>query len=115
PKIAGNIGTVAVEVAEQLNKDETLVLELSSFQLMGVERFQPKVAVLLTLFEAHLDYHGDFNSYQQAKSKIFTQQTEADFLVYNADDARVVSLIQSSQAQKVPFSLKSKQPNGVWI
>lgn len=115
PKIAGNIGTVAVEVAEQLNKDEILVLELSSFQLMGVERFQPKVSVLLNLFEAHLDYHGDFNHYQMAKAKIFAQQTESDFLVYNADDARVVALVQSSKAEKVPFSLKSKQPNGVWV
>lgn len=115
PKIAGNIGTVAVEVAEQLHQDETLVLELSSFQLMGVERFRPKVAVLLNLFEAHLDYHGDFNNYQVAKAKIFAQQTEADYLVYNADDAKVVALVQSSQAQKIPFSLKSKQPNGVWI
>lgn len=115
PKIAGNIGTVAVEVAEQLSEDETLVLELSSFQLMGVDQFQPKVAVLLNLFEAHLDYHGDFNHYQAAKAKIFAQQTEADFLVYNADDDRVVQLIQSSKAQRIPFSLKSKQPNGVWV
>ena len=115
PKIAGNIGTVAVEVAEQLSEDETLVLELSSFQLMGVDQFQPKVAVLLNLFEAHLDYHGDFNHYQAAKAKIFAQQTEADFLVYNADDDRVVQLIQSSKAQRIPFSLKSKQSNGVWV
>ena len=115
PKIAGNIGTVAVEVAEQLKQDETLVLELSSFQLMGVDRFRPKVAVLLNLFEAHLDYHGDFNHYQMAKAKIFAQQTEADFLVYNADDDRVVELIQSSKAQRIPFSLKNKQSNGVWV
>ncbi|HHU19170.1 MAG TPA: UDP-N-acetylmuramoyl-L-alanine--D-glutamate ligase [Bacilli bacterium] len=115
PKIAGNIGTVAVEVAEQLNVDETLVLELSSFQLMGVDQFQPKVAVLLNLFEAHLDYHGDFNHYQAAKAKIFAQQTEEDSLVYNADDDRVVELIQSSKAQRLPFSLKHKQPHGIWV
>ncbi len=114
-RVAGNIGTVAVEVAEQLQEDETLVLELSSFQLMGIDHFSPKVSVLLNLFEAHLDYHGDFNNYQEAKAMIFNQQTEADYLVYNADDPRVCQLIQSAKATLVPFSIKDKQLEGAWV
>src|SRR5699024_3161977 len=51
-KLAGNIGIVATEVAETLEKDEKLILELSSFQLMGVNKFKPRVSALLNLFEA---------------------------------------------------------------
>ncbi|HSU79125.1 MAG TPA: Mur ligase family protein, partial [Candidatus Angelobacter sp.] len=58
PIVAGNIGTVLSEVAQEATKDQVLVAELSSFQLMGTEHFHPKIAVLLNLFEAHLDYHG---------------------------------------------------------
>ncbi|MBU5595398.1 UDP-N-acetylmuramoyl-L-alanine--D-glutamate ligase [Amphibacillus sp. MSJ-3] len=114
-KIAGNIGEVAVEVAEQLRSDEKLVLELSSFQLMGIDQFQPKIAVLLNLFESHLDYHGDFNAYQSAKAKIFESLTKDDFLVYNADDPRVVKLVEPSYAKKVPFSRIQKEIDGAWV
>lgn len=113
-KIAGNIGVVAVEVAEQLTKEEVLVLELSSFQLMGVDQFKPTIAVLLNLFEAHLDYHGDFASYKAAKAKVFARLTEDDYLIYNADDADVVEMIQQTKAQRIPFSLNNRQPEGAW-
>ncbi|WP_440895199.1 UDP-N-acetylmuramoyl-L-alanine--D-glutamate ligase [Amphibacillus sp. Q70] len=114
-KIAGNIGEVAVEVAENLKPDEKLVLELSSFQLMGLDRFQPKIAVLLNLFESHLDYHGNFTAYQEAKAKIFARLSEDDFLVYNADDARVVKLIESTKAKRIPFSRKQTDIKGAWV
>ncbi|MBM7540478.1 UDP-N-acetylmuramoyl-L-alanine--D-glutamate ligase [Amphibacillus cookii] len=113
-QLAGNIGRVAIEVAEQLKDDEKLVLELSSFQLKGVKTFKPKIAVFLNLFEAHLDYHGDFLDYQQAKANIFARLTAEDYLVYNADDVRVSQLIQSSAATRIPFSTTTKRVDGAW-
>ena len=71
PVIAGNIGTVACEVAQDAKENEVVVTELSSFQLMGVELFQPKIAAFLNLFEAHLDYHGTKKEYGLAKANIF--------------------------------------------
>src|SRR5699024_7695828 len=59
-KIAGNIGVVASEVVQTLQPDEQIVVELSSFQLLGVQTFKPKIAVLLNIYEAHLDYHKTF-------------------------------------------------------
>ena len=50
---------------------KVVVTELSSFQLMGVELFQPKIAAFLNLFEAHLDYHGTKKEYGLAKANIF--------------------------------------------
>lgn len=113
-KIAGNIGVVATDVARTLEKKEMLLLELSSFQLMGIDTFRPKVAALLNLHGAHLDYHGTLDHYMQAKANIFKNQTKEDFLVYNADDARVCQIIQHAQAQLIPFSTSTKQPEGAW-
>src|SRR5699024_6748963 len=113
-KVAGNIGTVATEVAETLSDDEKLVLELSSFQLLGVQAFKPKVAVLLNVYEAHLDYHKTMENYQQAKFNIVARQTENDYFVYNADDPIVTKALSTTNAQKIPFSATSSQPDGAW-
>ncbi|WP_085992472.1 UDP-N-acetylmuramoyl-L-alanine--D-glutamate ligase [Oceanobacillus senegalensis] len=116
-KVAGNIGIVATEVAENLEKDETLVLELSSFQLQGIIEFKPHTAVLLNIFEAHLDYHKTFENYKHAKCNIFRNQTSDDFLVYNADDLTIVNTIQeeSVDATLVPFSVNQQLDEGAWI
>src|SRR5699024_2946616 len=93
-KLAGNIGIVATEVAQTLENEDMLLLELSSFQLMGVHTFKPHIAALLNLYEAHIDYHGTIEAYEKAKINVFTKQTASDFLVYNADDSRVVKAIE---------------------
>lgn len=69
-QVAGNIGTAASEIANKLQENEQLVLELSSFQLMGIDKFNPHIAVLLNIFEAHLDFHGTFDNYMEAKANI---------------------------------------------
>ena len=114
-KLAGNIGIVATEVAQQLQADEQLLLELSSFQLLGTEQFRPHIACLLNLYDAHLDYHHTIESYEMAKSQVFMNQTAEDYLVYNQDDEKVVHLIKSAQARLIPFSTKSNLTEaGAW-
>ena len=114
-KLAGNIGVVATEVAETLEPDEALLLELSSFQLMGVRHFKPHVAALLNLFDAHLDYHGTLDEYVKAKTNIFVNQTSDDYLVYNLDDERVADVIQRAKANTIPFSMSKKHIAGAWL
>ncbi|GAA5415013.1 UDP-N-acetylmuramoylalanine--D-glutamate ligase [Paraliobacillus ryukyuensis] len=113
-QVAGNIGKVASETASKLKTDETLVVELSSFQLMGIQQFQPKISVFLNLFQAHLDYHHTFENYKNAKANIFKNQQENDYLVYNADDPVVSDLVAYSNAAKIPFSTQVNLPNGAW-
>ncbi|GGJ86687.1 UDP-N-acetylmuramoylalanine--D-glutamate ligase [Lentibacillus kapialis] len=113
-RIAGNIGHVATEVAQSLNKDEKMVLELSSFQLLGVKTFKPKIAVLLNIFEAHLDYHKTFENYKNAKCHIFANQTEDDYLIYNADDPIIAEAVTPAKSVKIPFSLKKQPEIGAW-
>lgn len=115
PLIAGNIGTVACEVASKATDDNIIVTELSSFQLVGTTTFRPKIAVLLNIFDAHLDYHGSRKNYALAKANIFKNQMADDFCVVNADDAEVMELSNMSKGIKIPFSVTKKVENGTYI
>ncbi len=115
PIIAGNIGTVACEVAQSATSNNYIVTELSSFQLLGVETFRPKISVFLNLFEAHLDYHGTKEEYGKAKANIFKQQTESEFAVLNANDNEVCHLASTSKSQKILFSTTKEIPDGAYI
>src|SRR5699024_8619919 len=76
---------------------------------------KPRVAALLNLFEAHLDYHGSIEAYIDAKKHVFMNQTAEDFTVYNLDDEKVVTAIKESNATLVPFSIVEKHINGAWL
>ncbi|OOE12023.1 UDP-N-acetylmuramoyl-L-alanine--D-glutamate ligase [Fictibacillus arsenicus] len=115
PVVAGNIGTVFSEVAAKSTPQEILVAELSSFQLMGTEKFKPQISVFLNLFEAHLDYHGSVVEYGKAKAKITENQDQNDFVIYNADDQRVTELMKHSRAKHIPFSVKKQLKEGAYI
>jgi UDP-N-acetylmuramoylalanine--D-glutamate ligase len=80
-RTAGNVGTALSELVGDVPADAWIVCELSSFQLEDVERFRPRIAVLLNLEPDHLDRHGDFESYRVAKLRIFENQTEDDVAV----------------------------------
>ncbi|MCP3742688.1 UDP-N-acetylmuramoyl-L-alanine--D-glutamate ligase [Rossellomorea sp. BNER] len=115
PLIAGNIGTVASEVAQDATPENNMVIELSSFQLMGINEFRPHIAILTNLYDAHLDYHGTREEYAFAKANITKNQSEDDYLIVNADQPHLMSLIKASKAQKIYFSTKNVLKNGVYI
>ena len=115
PIVAGNIGTVVCEVAAEATPNQTLVTELSSFQLQGTMTFHPHISVLLNIYEAHLDYHGTKEAYAAAKARMFQNQTGEDFAVYNADDELVTDFAEASKASLVPFSATKKLDSGVCI
>lgn len=104
--LSGNIGYPASTVAKKAKKEDCLVMEVSSFQLMGVRQFHPKIAVLTNLYEAHLDYHGSWEAYVAAKWKIQQNMTSEDFLILNWNQKEIQELAQSTQATVVPFSAK---------
>jgi UDP-N-acetylmuramoylalanine--D-glutamate ligase len=70
-EVAGNVGRALTEVAEQIEPGASVVCELSSFQLEDVDEFSCDVAVLLNLEPDHLDRHGTFEAYRDAKLRIF--------------------------------------------
>ena len=105
---AGNIGIPLSQLAEQSTKEDIYVSELSSFQLMGIDQFKPKIACIVNIFSAHLDYHGTREEYIKAKLQLTKNQTEDDYLVYNADYPELITLIEGhTKATLVPFSRKT--------
>ena len=105
---AGNIGIPLSQLAEQSTKEDIYVSELSSFQLMGIDQFKPKIACIVNIFSAHLDYHGTREEYIKAKLQLTKNQTEEDYLVYNADYPELITLIEGhTNATLVPFSRKT--------
>ena len=105
---AGNIGIPLSELAEQSTNKDIYVSELSSFQLMGIDQFKPKIACIVNIFSAHLDYHGSREEYINAKLQLTKNQTEEDYLVYNADYPELITLIEgNTKATLVPFSRKN--------
>lgn len=113
--VAGNIGKVASMVTPTAKKDEIIVMELSSFQLMGIRKFAPKIAVLTNIFDAHLDYHSSKEEYVWAKAQITVNQTADDYLVYNEDSDLVKKIASKSKANLIPFSTSKELINGAYI
>ncbi len=115
--VAGNIGdSFAKQVAEDPNK--TYVLELSSFQLDGIEEYRPHIAVITNLSPDHLDrYHYDYQEYIDAKFRITRNQTVDDYLIYDADDVEIAKWLDNHKikAKKIPFSLINKQTIGAYV
>lgn len=106
--LSGNIGYPASHVAQTATDEDTLVMELSSFQLMGIESFHPEIAVITNLMPTHIDYHGSFEAYVAAKWNIQKNMTAANHLVLNFNQDLAKELAEKTQARVVPFSTLEK-------
>ncbi|MCR4857218.1 MAG: UDP-N-acetylmuramoyl-L-alanine--D-glutamate ligase [Bacteroidales bacterium] len=92
--LAGNIGVPFFDILEQLDDKTMVVAELSAHQLEFIHR-SPDYAVLLNIYQEHLDHFNSFNNYQIAKLNITRYQDDRQFLVYNGDDEHIPGLIKS--------------------
>lgn len=115
PLIAGNIGTVASDVAQTAEKDNQIVIELSSFQLMGIDQFKPKVAIITNIYDAHLDYHGTREEYAHAKGNITRNQDATDYLIVNVEQEVVMNIARRSKANIIPFSTVKQLEFGAFV
>ena len=115
--VAGNIGdSFAQQVAKETH--ENYVLELSSFQLDGIEKFNSHIAILTNITPDHLDrYEYDFNKYIASKFRITRNQSASDYLIYDADDRAINNWLKENKtsAKLVPFSLEKELEYGAYI
>ncbi len=111
---AGNIGIPMSGIVQQATETDTIVAELSSFQLMGTPTLHPHIAVITNIFSNHLDYHKTRENYVNAKMNITKNQTKNDYLVINWDNDEWQQLSQRSQAQVIPFSRLAKSKRGAY-
>jgi UDP-N-acetylmuramoylalanine--D-glutamate ligase len=113
--VGGNIGTPLAAHALGFPVDGLVVAEVSSFQLETIETFQPRVAAVLNVTPDHLDRHGDFAGYVEAKARIFLNQTPADCAVLNADDPATAALAPRTRAHVLWFSRLRSLDHGVFV
>ncbi|GGK42279.1 MULTISPECIES: UDP-N-acetylmuramoyl-L-alanine--D-glutamate ligase [Flavobacteriaceae] len=115
--MGGNIGaSFAQQVAE--NNFDIHVLELSSFQLDGIVNFAPHIAIITNITPDHLDrYNNKFENYINSKFRITENQTENDFLIYDADDEVITNWLKNNKvkATLLPFSLGKELEEGVFL
>ena len=112
--LSGNIGFPASQVAQDAGETDTLVMELSSFQLMGIEAFHPEIAVITNLMPTHLDYHGSFEEYVAAKWNIQKNMTASDYVILNYNQDLAKELAKKTAAQVIPFS-SQEQVDGAYL
>lgn len=113
--VGGNIGVPVVSLIEESTPDTWSVLEVSSFQLESTVEFHPHIAVILNITPDHLDRHGTFEKYALAKERIFAVQDANDFVVLNADNARVALAASRSAAKVYWFSIEHAVAQGAWV
>ena len=115
--LGGNIGkSFARQVAE--DNFDYYVLELSSFQLDGILKYRPDIAIITNISPDHLDrYEYKYENYIASKFRITMNQTEEDFLIYDADDEAISEWLKTNKtkAQLIPFSLEKTFKKGAFL
>lgn len=104
-KFMGNIGIPAFDVIDELEENMVVVLELSSHQLEFVN-YSPNIAILLNIFEEHLDHYASYMKYAEAKCNVYKFQGEEDYFLYNVDNEMVNKCVKDPIANTIKVSLK---------
>ena len=105
--LVGNIGKPVLNLLPSApfaaaRVKDVYVYELSSFQLTNLKK-SPHIAVLLNIYQEHLDYYRSFKEYAQAKANITLHQTKDDFLIYNSTDKLVSQIAKKTKAKIIPI------------
>ena len=110
--LGGNIGTPLFTKLSEMTPDDIIVLELSSFQLMGME-ISPSISVITNISPNHLNVHSSYEEYIDAKKNIFKYQDKGGIVVLNYDNAITKSAAKEANGKVVFFSSKTKLEDGI--
>lgn len=100
--LAGNIGKGVLDIITQVEPEDWVVLELSSFQLYKFS-YSPHIAVCLMIIPEHMDWHPDMDEYVDAKSNIFRHQSRSDIAIYFSRNQYSAKIAELSKGQKIPY------------
>lgn len=112
--VGGNIGVPLFTKIMDINKEDRVVLELSSFQLMTMD-VSPQVAVVTNLSPNHLDMHKGMEEYINAKKNIYKFQNKKDLLIINKDNSITLAMAREAKGKVIEFSRKTKLENGAYF
>lgn len=105
--LTGNIGYPLCGFLEKLQKDDIIVMEVSCQQLENLDKFNPHIAVMTNLSEAHIDFFKSYDNYKKVKAKIFKNQTKDDIAILNIEDNDVVEIGKDIKSTIKYFSSKN--------
>ncbi len=105
--LGGNIGRPLIEAVDMTPPPETVVIEVSSFQLEAMNRFKPMAAVMLNLTPDHLDRHRDFATYARLKARLWADMDAEDSLILNAAQPLLLELAGETRARVLYFGLET--------
>ena len=108
--LAGNIGIPILAELENCNEETLLVIEMSSHQLEYLQ-VSPHIAVILNLFEDHLDHSGTITHYHENKLQIFKHQTEEDYMIYCSDNKTLMNYITNNSFLAQKFDVNKDDTN----
>ena len=109
--LGGNIGKPIFTKINQMKPEDIVILELSSFQLMGMT-VSPNIAVVTNIFPDHLNVHKSYEEYQDAKKNIFRNQTEEGIVILNKDNEITEKFADEVKGKTIFFSSTKKLKNG---
>ena len=112
--LLGNIGVPVFDYVEDINEDCVLVLEMSSHQLEYME-LSPNIAILLNIFEEHLDHYDSFEKYIDAKCNIYKYQKEKDYFLYSVDNETLNKHVSGAKSNVYKVSLENKNGSDIYI
>ena len=109
--LGGNIGIPLFDKIKDMQPEDIIVLELSSFQLMNM-KISPKISVVTNITPNHLNIHSDMEEYVEAKKNIFKYQDKDGLLILNYDNEITRNFEKEAKGRVVFFSSKNKISNG---
>lgn len=112
--VGGNIGTPLFDKIENIDQNDRVVMELSSFQLMTME-VSPQVSVVTNISPNHLDIHKDMNEYVNAKKSIFKYQDKEDLLILNRDNDYTNNMVKEALGRVRQFSIRERLASGGYL
>lgn len=113
---AGNIGLAFSEIAAEAKENEFVSLEISSFQLDLIDKFRPKVAMILNITPDHLNrYENSVEKYALSKLRVFENQDDNDYLIISKDSELLNQYFKKAKSKIFFFSTKEKVSNGCYL
>lgn len=112
--VGGNIGKSILKEIIDGNREDRIILELSSFQLQDIDKFKAKVSCILNIREDHLDWHKDYKHYINAKKNIYKNQDETEYLILNYED-EILREIKDIRPKIIYFSRKNTLEEGAYL
>lgn len=110
--LGGNIGTPLFTKLEEMTPEDIVVLELSSFQLMGME-ISPDISVITNITPNHLNVHSSYEEYIDAKKNVFKYQNEDGIVVLNYDNELTKEAAKEANGKVIFFSSQNKLDDGI--